>query len=465
MLRPFGLLILAVVSLAQSEAPPSAPDGPWRQYATAENAGFDPAALEKARQLAIRSGTAAVVVVHRGHVVAAWGTPDRPFKTASIRKSIVDLMFGAPDVAKSIRLDATLIDLGIDDLEPLSARERTATVAHLLSARSGVYHPAAREPASMTRNRPHRGSAAPGESWFYNNWDFNVLGTIYEKFTGRDVFAGFQRSLADPLGFEDYRAAHGFPIRELSRSRHAAYEFKLSARDLARVGHLVAGDGVWNGKRLVSSEWLRTSFEPHTPFPQGGGYGYLWWIDAARFRAANSPTPALDGVHDVAATGLGEQLLLVVPSQQLVIAHLTDRDSSTPTVDGSAFEVADLIVQARRGPPRSNAALIAFSATPLGPPPAPNPERTAVPRSRPAAEYVGEYDVAPKIRATIRHIDDGLFVDMPGRGEAEMFEEAPDRFFLRVADVVLTFARDAAGRVVSARVNDRGREMLATRVK
>lgn len=35
----------------------------------------------------------------------------------------------------------------------------------------------------MTKNRPARGSHAPGTFWYYNNWDFNVLGTISEKKT------------------------------------------------------------------------------------------------------------------------------------------------------------------------------------------------------------------------------------------------------------------------------------------
>lgn len=465
MLRHLIILVLAIVSLAHSRlTPATAPVGPWRQYATVEDGGFDQAGLDKARAAVERSGAAAVVVVHHGHVVAAWGVPDRPFKTASIRKSVLDLMFGAPSVAPSIRLHATLADLGIDDREPLTVRERSATVAHLLSARSGVYHPAAREPASMTRARPARGSAGPGESWFYNNWDFNVLGTIYAQLSGHDVFAGFRRTLAEPLGLEDYRPHDGFAIRELSRSRHAAYEFRMSARDLARIGHLVVQNGQWNGRQLVSPQWLADSFRLHTPFPQGGGYGYLWWIDASRFRAPNKTLPALHAVHDIAATGLGEQLLLIVPSLNLVVAHLTDRDSSTPTADGGAYEVADLIIQARKSDPRQNPPLRDLAPEPLSNRPTPVVDRTAVPLSGQAADYVGTYEVSPTVRAVIRHIDDGLFIDMPGRGEAEMFQEAPDRFFLRVADVTLSFEREGGGRVTTVRVVDRGRALVARKI-
>jgi CubicO group peptidase (beta-lactamase class C family) len=465
MLRDLTVLSLAILSLAQGAVVSSAPGRHWQQYATLEDAGFDPVALEKARGATQRSGAAAVVIAHDGHIAAAWGVTDRPFKTASIRKSVLNLMFGAPGVAKTIRLDATLADLGIDDRQPLSVRERSATVAHLLSARSGVYHPAAREPASMSRSRPGRGSALPGESWFYNNWDFNALGTIYQTFTGQDVFTGFRRTLAEPLGLEDYRPHDGFPIRELSRSRHAAYEFRLSARDLARIGHLVAENGRWNGQQLVSVDWLSESFRVRSPFPQGGGYGYLWWIDASKFRTDGKALPALEAVADVAATGLGEQLLLVVPSLKLVIAHLTDRDGGAQPESGAAFEIADLILQARRGEPRANAPLKALTTEPLPNAPAPTIDRIAVPFTGNAADFVGDYAVSPAVTAVIRYIDDGLFIDMPGRGEAEIFQEAPDRFFLKVADVVINFERDAGGAVVAARVEERGRALVAKKVR
>src|SRR5919109_1479372 len=70
---------------------------------------------------------------------------------------------------------ATLAELGIDDQQSLTEAEKRATVADLLGSRSGVYLPAAKEPADMRAERPARGSHAAGEFFFYNNWDFNVL--------------------------------------------------------------------------------------------------------------------------------------------------------------------------------------------------------------------------------------------------------------------------------------------------
>ena len=461
MLRVTATAIVALLALGQD--PPAIADRPagaWRQYASLEDAGFDAAGLARARALAEGSGSGAVLLVHRGKVVFAWGNPARAYVTRSIRKSLVDLMYGTAAVARSLKLDATLADLEIDDREPLSVQERMATVGQLLAARSGVYHPAAREPQSMMKRRPQRGSAAPGTQWFYNNWDFNALATVYQRLTGTDIVTGFQQTIAQPLGFEDYRARDGFLIREPGKSRHPAYEFPLSARDLARVGQLVVENGRWQGREIVSPAWLAESFRPHSPFPEGGGYGFLWWIDASRFRTGAS-LPALDAVHDIAALGLGNQMLLVVPSQQIVFVHLSTNDEGS---DGEAFQVAGLVLQARRGNPRPGARLVDVTSQPL-PNERPAPvERTVRPLEN-ADDYAGQYAVSPTLRAAIRHIDDGLFIDMPGRGEAELFQEAPDRFFLKVADVTLTFERDAAGRVTVVRVVERGRPMVANKVK
>jgi CubicO group peptidase (beta-lactamase class C family) len=458
MLRTTSTAILTLVVFGQSIA--DRPAGAWRQYAAVEDAGFDAAALAKARAHAESSGSSAVLLVHHGRVVFAWGDPGRSYMTRSVRKSLVDLMLGTTAVQASLRLDATLADLRIDDLEPLTVQERSATVAHLLASRSGVYHPAAREPMSMTKSRPERGSARPGARWFYNNWDFNALATVYARLTGTDIVTGFHRTLAEPLGLEDYGADDGFLIREPGKSRHPAYEFPLSARDLARLGQLVVQDGRWDGRRIVSSSWLAESFRIRSPFPAGGGYGYLWWIDAGRFRAAGTPLPALDAVDDVAALGLGNQMLLVVPALQLVFVHLSaNRDGS----DSTPFEIADLVLQARRGDPRPGARLVDLTSQPLpNERPAPT-ARQAIPLPANARDYAGEYAVSPTVRAVIRHIDDGLFIDMPGRGEAELFQEAADRFFLKVVDVVVTFERDAAGVVTAARVVESGRPPLVAR--
>jgi CubicO group peptidase (beta-lactamase class C family) len=466
MIRVTALLLLAATMVTEGREPVSdRPAGPWQQYANIGDAGFDPAAIAAARTFAEQSGTASAILIQHGRVVFAWGDPAHRFRTASIRKSLLSLMFGSPQINARVNVKQTLADLGIDDREALSVRERSATVDHLLSARSGIYHPAAFEPASMTATRPARGSAAPGESWFYNNWDFNALSTIYERQAGMDVFTGFQSTIATPIGLEDFRPLDGVFVREPGKSRHPAYEFRLSARDLARVGQLVLQDGRWQGKEVVSSKWLADSLRIRSPFPAGGGYAYLWWIDASGFRASDFKLPAIDAVHDIAATGLGEQLLLIVPSLDLVFVHLTYGEGPR-VVDSAGYRLADMLLQGRRGPPKIGAPTTSVTPQRFASETTTEwLERVAVPMTGAVQSYIGKYEVAPNIRATIAYLDNILVIDMPGRGEAELFPLAPDTFFLKVADVVLTFERDGAGTVQGVRVVERGREMRGKKVE
>ena len=60
----------------------------------------------------------------------------------------------------------------------LTLEEKEATVRDLLVARSGVYHIAQEEAPAMAAARPKRNSHPHGTFWYYNNWDFNALGTI-----------------------------------------------------------------------------------------------------------------------------------------------------------------------------------------------------------------------------------------------------------------------------------------------
>jgi CubicO group peptidase (beta-lactamase class C family) len=161
--RAATLVALAASLLAcgPSDGAPKATEaasGPWLQYADPAQAGFEAAGLGRACDYADSVGSAAVMAVFRGHVVAACGAVDRNLELHSVRKSLVSALYGTAVAAGQIDLDATLADLGIDDGGKVTAAEGRATVRDLLTARSGVYLPAAYAPASQDRKRPERGA-------------------------------------------------------------------------------------------------------------------------------------------------------------------------------------------------------------------------------------------------------------------------------------------------------------------
>jgi CubicO group peptidase (beta-lactamase class C family) len=114
-----------------------------------------------------------------------------------------------------------------------------------------------------------------------------------------DTFA--KEHLFAPLGIATFhwkKDPQGFPDTEGG--------LYLAAEDLAKIGHLVLHDGVWDGTRLLPEGWVAASTQRHVEVGGGRGYGYQWWrVDR-------------DGVPIQAGLGFGGQLLLVIPARGIV---------------------------------------------------------------------------------------------------------------------------------------------------
>jgi CubicO group peptidase (beta-lactamase class C family) len=276
---------------------------------------------------------------------------------ASIRKSFLSALIGIAVSDHRIKLDSTLGELGIDDNPPgLTEIEKGATVRELLEARSGVYHSALYETPGMAKARPPRGSHAPSTFWYYNNWDFNALGTIYEHATGAGIFEALDRQIAKPIGMQDYKPADGEYVRG-EASIHPAYAIRMSARDLARFGLLYLHRGNWAGRQIVPEGWVDESTRAYSKAPSGQGYGYLWWIGFQG--GAVAPTVTLPA-GSFLAQGAGGQYALVVPALDLVVVHRVDRD--TPFTEPASRSIARLfwlILKAEGYDPGPDASLTA----------------------------------------------------------------------------------------------------------
>ena len=273
--------------------------------------------------------TQSMMVVKHGRVVYSYGDVSRTEGSyiASVRKSFLSILFGIYEARGKIDLAATLADLDVDDVESLTEEEKQATLHDVLSARSGIYHPASNA-SGVTEADPKRGDHAPGTFYWYNNWDFNAAGGIFEQVTGRDIYDAFNDLLAEPLGMEDFDlSAHKEKGKsgDLKKSKYPAYHFYSSTRDLARVGQLMIDGGGWKGASIVPSEWVKRSTTAITPNnhmnperyrESGFGYGYMWWVmDDEQF------PPAYHG--GFAARGHFGQYIIVLPAVDLVIAHKT----------------------------------------------------------------------------------------------------------------------------------------------
>jgi len=293
---------------------------------TPEQAGWSAETMAEAQAWSRSIGSRAVMVVLHGLVVASWGPVDEKLELHSIRKSLLNALIGIAVRDHRIVLADTLARLGIDDTPPsLTVAEQHATIVDLLEARSGVYHEALYETPAMAASRPPRGSHPPGTFWYYNNWDFNVLGTVYEHAAGTSIFDAFDRQIATPIGMEDYTPRDGRYVTG-AVSNYPAYPFRMSARDLARFALLYLRHGRWRDREIVPAGWIAASTTAHSVTSIGSGYGYLWWTGLP-----TRGVPAIDlPPGGFWAWGDLGQYAVVIPSDDLVVVNLT-RAAPGPT--------------------------------------------------------------------------------------------------------------------------------------
>lgn len=304
------------------------PTASWERM-DPEAAGWAKEKLAKAEAWSKRIESTAVMVVHHGAVVAEWGDTAAKTPLASVRKSLLSALIGMALERGEIDLSQPIGALGIDDNEPsLTAEEKRATVRDLLTARSGIYHAALYESRAMAAQRPPRFSHKPGSFWYYNNWDFNTLGTIYERAVRSSIFDAFEREIARPIGMQDYRPTDGEYVTGAA-SVYPAYPFKMSARDLARFALLYLRKGQWQGRQIIPARWVEESVQPYSSSEWGPGYGYLWWIGS--INNGSAPSVKLpEGTYF--AQGAGGQYAFVIPAFDLVVVHRAAHTEQGPNL-------------------------------------------------------------------------------------------------------------------------------------
>ena len=308
------------------------PSENWQKAAEPEKLGWSSAKLAEARNYSKKIRSAAVMIVDDGVVVDAWGDLTRKFYCHSIRKSFLSALIGIHIEEGNIDLSKTMEELNIDDYEPsLTPVEKQAAVFDLIRARSGIYHPALGEGSWMIPMRPERHTHAPGTFWYYNNWDFNALGTIFEQETGTRIFEEFNDRIAKPLLMEDFKVSDcrymtSEDYGQDSISKHRYFQFRMSTRDLARFGLLYLRNGQWRDQQIVSAEWVRESTASHSQIWPDGGYGYMWWTGTKGGLIAN----VMVREHSFSASGAGVNKVIVLPYRNLVIVHRVDTFKGLP---------------------------------------------------------------------------------------------------------------------------------------
>ena len=321
------------------------PEADTLERVAPEDVGWSSAELQEAHRFAIQSGCQAVLAVYDGKVFFYRGNIHVNYAVGAIRKPFLSALYGIHAARGNINQNATIDDLHIDDITPgLSQAEKQARVEHLLMSRSGVYHQAADEDQTMIATRPARGSHAPDTFFYYNNWDFNALGSIFEQEIGEEIFDAFKKEIADRLAMVDFSVDNCTYHYEWNKSLHPSYRFKMSPRDMAKFGVLYQKNGRWNGSQIIGSDWIDESTMAYSIIPNsdGLGYGYMWKIIEE-----DSDIGQIIGHAGYYYTGSGGYVLVVIPDLKLVIVQRYGSGHSWDTPGADGFELSMLILDAK----------------------------------------------------------------------------------------------------------------------
>jgi CubicO group peptidase (beta-lactamase class C family) len=330
---------------------PPAPRNDGWPIASLTDAGIDVATVERMIQAILDTPADAidapyfhaVLIARHGKLVLEeyfhGFTADQPHDTRSASKTVISTLIGlALQQGAPLGLDSTVYSVmaGGESPPDLDPRKQRLTLRHLLTMTPGLAcddndesSPGAEwvmqsQPSDWvgyTLDLPM--AHEPGEHVAYCSASTNLAGAVLTTATDSWLPDLFQRHFATPLGVGTYHM-NLMPDGEA----YGGGGLHITGRDFLKMGQLFLDGGNWNGRRLLSEDWVRDAASPiEHMFEQG--YGYAWWVIDFPFRERT--------VQAYYAGGNGGQYVMAIPELDLTLVffagNYNQRETHLPKKD------------------------------------------------------------------------------------------------------------------------------------
>ncbi len=364
-LASFSTTLLAVVCALAPSAGARAAEGMvfpgkgW-QEASPESQSVDSAKLNSAvtylKENSGRDGVNELVIVRNGCMIRKGSNIDKMHGVWSLTKSFTSTVLGLLiDDGK-----ASLDTLAKDHLPGMAEHYRTVALRHFTTMTSG-YRAKGDEPRGGYAHGPSKTPFTPSSTALftppgskYAYWDsaMNQFANVLTRIAGEPIEELFARRIADPIGMDrakwdwgDFGEVDGIVVN--GGSGNSNNHIFISARELARFGHLFLNRGKWKGRQLISASWVdaATSVQVPASTPVGheysvgrpGAYGYNWWANGIKADGTRKWPGAPAGTY--AASGYNNNDMFVIPEWRMVIVRLglDGKDGNIPDATYGAF--------------------------------------------------------------------------------------------------------------------------------
>lgn len=260
-------------------------------------------------------------------------TADTGFHVFSVTKSILSALIGiAVDKGYIKSIDQNVLDF-FPDYTP----KRGEKTAQRVTIRD-----------MLTMTTPFKYKSAPytkyftSESWVKSALDLlggkgeigqfrytpligpDILSGILTNVTGQSVLQFAYENLFSPLGINVTQNVVFHSKEEqlsIMKDHHksgwvtdpqgintAGWGLFITSTDMTKIGQLYLNRGAWNGRQLISAQWIDESTAVHSRWDELNlSYGYLWWI-------------VDENEHSFSALGDGGNVIYVNPTKNLVVA-------------------------------------------------------------------------------------------------------------------------------------------------